>query len=110
MQVHVGILTTLYLLLLQGLSALLQTAQGGQRQLVLQLSRHADGLRVSPIVTALSGAVSACAERSFGVVIRNYFRLEVTTDGGTKTLRYFYQNQRYFHSHYHFLNYLVKMK
>ena len=52
----------------------------------------------------------AVAERSFGVVIRNYFRLEVTTDGGTKTLRYFYQNQRYFHSHYHFLNYLVKMK
>ena len=33
-------------------------------------------------------------ERSFCVVIPNYFRLEVTTDGGTKTLRYFYQNQR----------------
>ena len=34
------------------------------------------------------------AERSSCVVIPNYFRLEVTTDGGTKTLRYFYQNQR----------------
>ena len=36
----------------------------------------------------------AVTERSSCVVIPNYFRLEVTTDGGTKTLRYFYQNPR----------------
>ena len=43
-------------------------------------------------------------ERSFCVVIPNYFRLEVTTDGGTKTLRHFYQNQRFFHSHYRYIS------
>ena len=61
-----------------------------------------------------AAGISACmlpavAERSSCVVIPNYFRLEVTTDGGTKTLRYFYQNQRFYSTLtiIIYLNYLV---